>query len=332
MTDYKGITVLGELANNDINAITTEILGCARGLADELKEEVSCILIGEQLDQAAKTCIKYGADKVYTVSDPAFKDYQNATYLAIVDKIVKDFPPRLLLLGQTSTGRDLAPSLAFKLEAGLSTDCLDIKLNAETKKFELTRSVYGGNAQAIFTSDIMPQIATIRSKAMSPIAPDDSRKGEVVPVSVSIDAASLKTKVVETVKEEVAGIKLEDATIIVSGGRGMANTEGFKQLEELAKLLKGAVGATRPPCDNGWWPETSQVGLTGKVVSPDLYIAVAISGASQHMAGCSGAKNIIAINKDQEANIFKFARYGVVGDWKQVIPALTEEVKKLIAG
>jgi electron transfer flavoprotein alpha subunit len=330
MTDYKGIAVLGELAGNGINAITTELLGCARRLADQLGEPVSCILAGEQFGDAANECVKFGADRVFTVADPALKDYENEAYLQVMEKIVADSAPRLILMGQTSVGRDLAPSLAFKLAAGLSTDCLDIKLNAD-KKFELTRSVYGGNAQAIFCSDIMPQIATVRSKAMSPIAADAGRKGETVAVKVAFDAARIKTRVVQTVKEETAGIKLEDATVIVSGGRGIANTDGFKQLEILAKLLKGAVGATRPPCDNGWWPETQQVGLTGKVVSPDVYIAVAISGASQHMAGCSGAKNIIAINKDAEANIFKFARFGVVGDWKQIVPAMTEEVKKLLA-
>lgn len=330
MTDYKGIAVLGELTGTGVNAITNELLGCARRLADELGEQVYCVLASDQIGDAANECIKFGADKVFTVTDPALKDYANDTFLQVMEKVVADSSPRLILMGQTSVGRDLAPSLAFKLEAGLSTDCLDIKLNAD-KKFELTRSVYGGNAQAIFTSDILPQIATVRSKAMSPIAADAGRKGETITVKVDFDAARIKTKVLQTVKEETAGIKLEDAAVIVSGGRGMANTDGFKQLEELAKLLRGAVGATRPPCDNGWWPETQQVGLTGKVVSPDLYIAVAISGASQHMAGCSGAKNIVAINKDAEANIFKFARFGVVGDWKQVIPAMTEEVKKLLA-
>ena len=330
MTDYKGIAVLGELAGSGVNAITTELLGCARRLADQLGEQVYCILAGEQPSSAAVECIKFGADKVFTVADPSLKDYANDTFMQVMEKVVADSAPRLILMGQTAVGRDLAPSLAFKLAAGLSTDCLDIKLNAD-KKFELTRSVYGGNAQAIFTSDIVPQIATVRSKAMSPIAPDAGRKGETVDVKVAFDSSRIKTKVLQTVKEETAGIKLEDAAIIISGGRGMANTDGFKQLEVLAKLLKGAVGATRPPCDNGWWPETQQVGLTGKVVSPDLYIAVAISGASQHMAGCSGAKNIIAINKDPEANIFKFARLGVVGDWKQVVPAMTEEIKKLLA-
>jgi electron transfer flavoprotein alpha subunit len=167
---------------------------------------------------------------------------------------------------------------------------------------------------------------------MSAIVPDDSRKGEIVPFKVEFDPSQIRTRIIETVKEQVTGIKLEDATVIVTGGRGIGNADGFKQLEELAKLLKGAVGATRPPCDQKWMPDTAQVGLTGKIVTPELYIAIAVSGASQHLAGCSGSKNIVAINKDPEANIFKEARFGVVGDWKQVIPALTQRVKELLAG
>ena len=167
---------------------------------------------------------------------------------------------------------------------------------------------------------------------MSPLAPDESKKGEIASIKVEIDPSKIRTKVLDTVKEEVVGVKLEDAQVIVTGGRGIGGPDGFKQLEELAKVLKGALGASRPPCDNKWVPDTMQIGLTGKIVTPELYIAVAVSGASQHLAGCSGAKNIVAINKDPEANIFKEARFGVVGDWKQVLPALTERVKELLAG
>jgi electron transfer flavoprotein alpha subunit len=197
---------------------------------------------------------------------------------------------------------------------------------------EQVKPVYGGNARAIYVSEAFPQMATIRQKAMTPLEPDASRKGDIVPVSVEIDPSQVKSKVIDTVKEEIAGIKLEDAQIIVSGGRGIGNPEGFQQLEELAKLLKGAVGASRPPCDNDWVSDTLQIGLTGKIVTPELYIAVAISGASQHLAGCSSCKNIVAINRDSEANIFREARFGVVGDWKQVLPAFTEKVKELLAG
>jgi electron transfer flavoprotein alpha subunit len=166
---------------------------------------------------------------------------------------------------------------------------------------------------------------------MSPAERDDSRKGEVIDVEAGIDASAIKAKFVEKVKEEVTGIKLEDAPVIVSGGRGMGSAEAFKQLEDLATMLKGAVGASRPATDNGWVPATAQIGLTGKIVAPDVYIAVALSGSSQHMAGCSGSKAIIAVNKDPEANIFREAQFGVVGDWKVVIPAFTAKVKELLA-
>jgi len=195
----------------------------------------------------------------------------------------------------------------------------------------MTKPVYGGNARAIYITDTMPQMATLRVKAGEPLARDDSRKGEVVSIDAGLDESAVRTKVVDTVLEEIEGIKLEDANIIVSGGRGMGGPEGFKDLEELARVLKAAVGASRPPCDNGWVPDTMQVGLTGKIVSPDLYIAVAISGSSQHIAGCGGSKTIVAINRDPEANIFKEAAYGVVGDWKKVIPAFMEKAKELMA-
>jgi len=199
-------------------------------------------------------------------------------------------------------------------------------------QLQSNRPVYGGNAKAIFTSDTFPQIATLRVKAGTPLAPDAGRAGEVAAFAVALDASKIKAKVLETIKEEVAGVKIEDAASVVGGGRGMGGPEPFtKELAELAKILKGAVGASRPPCDNKWVPDSIQIGLTGKIIAPELYIAVGISGSSQHMSGCSGAKCIVAINKDPEANIFKEARYGVVGDWKVVLPAFTAKVKELVS-
>jgi electron transfer flavoprotein alpha subunit len=332
MADAKGIMICGETTEGKIASITTEILGCGRKLAEELKEEVSCVLIGENLGGAAKEAVAYGADKVYVVDNAQFKAYQNDTYVAAMDKVAKDNLPRIILFGQTSIGRDLAPRLAFRLGVSATMDCLELAINPDSRLLEQTKPVYGGNARAVYVSEALPSVATIRQKAMTPLEPDSSRAGDVVPVQVDIDASQIKTRVVDTVKEEVAGIKLEDAQVIVSGGRGIGNPEGFKELAELAKLLKGAVGASRPPCDNDWVSDTMQIGLTGKIVTPELYIAVAISGASQHLAGCSSCKNIVAINRDPEANIFKEARFGVVGDWKQVLPAFRDKVKELLAG
>jgi electron transfer flavoprotein alpha subunit len=332
MAESKGIMIYGETIDGKLSSITTEILGCGRKLAESLQEEVICTLIGNQLGEAPKKAIAYGADKVYTVDDPLFKEYQTDSYVLAMAKLAKDVSPRIILFGQTSAGRDLAPRLAFKLAVSLAMDCLELTINPTTKSLEQTKPVYGGNARAIYTSEIIPQMATVRQKAMSPIEPNESRKGEIIPVKVEIDPSQIKTKLIETVKEQVAGIKIEDAPVVISGGRGIGSADGFKQLEDLARVLKGAVGASRPPCDNKWLPDTAQVGLTGKIVTPELYIAIAISGASQHLAGCSGSKNIVAINKDPEANIFKEARFGVVGDWKQVLPAFTQKVKELLAG
>jgi electron transfer flavoprotein alpha subunit len=332
MAENKGVMVYGEIMEGKLSSITTELLGCGRRLADELKEELLCVLVGDKLGEVPQKAIAYGADKVYTTEAPLLKEYQTDSYVAVLEKVVKDIAPRILLMGQTSVGRDLAPRLAFRLGVSLSMDCLELSIDSGTKLLQQTRPVYGGNARATFTSEALPQIATVRQKAMSPLEPNESRKGEIAAIKVELDPAKIRTKVLDTVKEEVAGIKLEDAQAIVAGGRGIGGPEGFKQLEELAKVLKGAVGASRPPADNKWVPDTMQIGLTGKIVTPELYIAVGISGASQHIAGCSGAKNIIAINKDPEANIFKEARFGVVGDWKQVLPAFIDKVKELLAG
>lgn len=331
MADNKGILIVGEVANGKLLPITAELLGAGKRLADDLKEPLNCILISDKVGDAAKAAVAAGADKVLVTEDAQLKDYQTDSYMQVLDKAVADLAPRIILMGQTSIGRDLAPRLAFRLGVASVMDCLELGIDSGTKAMNCTRPVYGGNAKAIFTSQGFPQIATLRVKAGTPLAPDASRAGEITPFAVTLDASKIRTKVLETVKEEVTGIKIEDAAAVVSGGRGMGGPEPFgKELLELAKILKGAVGASRPPCDNKWVPDTIQVGLTGKIIAPDLYIAVGISGSSQHMSGCSGSKTIVAINKDPEANIFKEARFGVVGDWKVILPAFTTKVKELV--
>ncbi len=331
MADNKGILVVGEVAEGKLLPITPEILGAARRLADELKEQVTCILIGAGIGDAGKAAVAAGADKVLVADDAQLKSYENETYMQVMEKAVAEVAPRIILMGQTSNGRDLAPRLAFKLGVCAVMDCLELAIDPATKALQSTRPVYGGNAKAIFTTECVPQISTIRTKASSPIAADAGRAGEVKAFAVALDAAKIKAKVLETIKEEVAGIKIEDASVVVSGGRGVGGPEPFQnELAALAKVLKGAVGASRPPCDNKWVPDSIQVGLTGKIIAPELYIAIGISGSSQHMSGCSGAKCIVAINKDPEANIFKEARFGVVGDWKVIVPAFTAKVKELV--
>jgi len=332
MAEYKGVMIYGEVVEGKLASIAAELLGGGRKLADDLGQELCAVLAGSDISNLAQEAITLGADKVYVIDDPLLKDYRTDPYVSVMEKVIKEVMPQILLLGQTSTGRDLAPRLAFRLGTAVSMDCIELAIDPESKLMLQTKPVYGGNAQAIFTCESFPQIATVRPKAMSPLEPDTSRKGEVITIEAGLDPSAIRTKVLEKVKEEVEGIRLEDAGAVIGGGRGIGNAEGFKQLEELAKVLKGAVGATRPPCDNEWVPAGAQIGLTGKIIAPDLYIAVALSGASQHMSGCSGSKNIVAINKDPEANIFREAQFGVVGDWKKVLPAFTEKVKELLAG
>ena len=331
MAEYKGVMVCGEIIEGKLAPITTELLGGGRRLADNLGEELSLVLMGSGIGDLGKEGIACGADKVYVIDDPLLNDYQTDSYVAVMEKVVNQVSPNILLLGTTPMGRDLAPRLAFRLDTAVSMDCVELAIDPDSKLLLQTRPVYGGNARAIYTcEETKPQMATVRAKAMDPMARDDARKGEVITIESGLDPSMIRTKVVDKVKEEVAGIKLEDADVVICGGRGMGSSEAFQELEPLAKALGAAVGATRPPCDNGWVPASLQVGLTGKIVSPTLYIAVALSGSSQHMAGCSGSKNIVAINKDAEANIFKEARFGVVGDYKKVLPAFTEKVKDLL--
>jgi electron transfer flavoprotein alpha subunit len=330
MAEYKGVMIYSEVKDGKLASVTTELLGCGRKLADDLGQELLAVLVGSKISSLAQETITFGADKVYVVDDPLLEDYQADSYVSVMEKVVKQVMPQILLLGQTSIGRDLAPRLGFRLKTAVSMDCLELTIDPDSKLLLQTKPVYGGNARAIFVCETYPQMATIRRKAMSPFEPSASRQGEIIIIEAGLDPSVIRAELLEKRPEEIAGIKLEDAKVVVAGGRGIGGADGFKQLEELAKILDGAVGATRSPCDNGWVPETLKIGLTGKIVTPDLYIAVALSGTSQHMAGCSGSKSIIAINKDPEANIFKEAHFGVVEDWKKVIPTFTEKVKELL--
>jgi electron transfer flavoprotein alpha subunit len=330
MTEHKGITVYCEIKDNAITPISFEGLGIGRKLADTLGQELLSIIIGSNIGTLASHLIAQGADKVYVIDDARLKDYQPELYLSALQKIIGQIAPQIVIMGQTDNGRELASRLAFRLGSAATLDCVDLSIDSVTKRLLQTKPVYGGNARAIITTETNPQIATIRTKAFTVLAPDNARKGDAVSVPADFDLSVVRTKIIETKIEEMAGIKIEDARIVVSGGRGIGGPDGFKQLEELAKLLKGAVGASRPPCDNKWISDTAQVGLTGKIIAPEVYFAVAVSGSSQHMSGCSGSKTIIAINKDKDANIFRHARFGVVGDWKKVLPALTKKMKELL--
>lgn len=331
MSNNTGVLVYCEVSGEKLAPISLEVLGAGSRLARSLGQPLSALLIGSGISGIGREAIAYGADRVYIVDEPAVKDYSTEPYQIALEKVVQQALPAIILMGQTFTGRDLAPWLAFRLNTGATMDCLALEIDESSKRLLMTRPVYGGNAQAVQVCQTDPQIATLRMKAAAPLARDDARQGEIVNVAVGIDQAAIKARVADRKFEAAAGVKLEDAPVVVAGGRGIGSAAGFAQLEEIAALLKGAVGATRPPCDNKWIADTRQIGLTGKIVSPDLYIAVALSGASQHISGFSGAKVIVAINKDPEANIFKIAHYGIVADWKAALPAFTAKLKEIVA-
>ena len=329
MADATGVLVVAQTAGDELSSTAQELLEAGRRVADGLGEELSVGVLGQSVEKAAQQAIHGGADRAYAVTSPLLADYQADLYLAAIETLCRETSPNVVLIGRTEEGRELAPRLAFRLGVGLAQDCLEVSVDPDSKRLLANRPVYGGNAVAVVGCEYTPQIAAVRPKVYEPGEPDQSRQGEVVSFPVDLDASQAKNRIMERVEEESTGVKLEDARVVVSGGRGLGGPEPFEDLEELAKLLGGALGASRAAVDSGWIPIAYQVGLTGKSITPDLYITVAISGASQHMAGCSGAKVIVAINKDAEANIFKEARYGVVGDWQQVVPAFREAVLEL---
>ena len=315
-----GVLILAEVVDGAVAPVTAELIGAAQRLN---AGTVSAMVIGSGVESVAAQIT--GVEKVYVVDDAALAEYTNDGFTKAAEAVAKQVDPAVILFGQTSEGRDLGPALAFRLGTAVAMDT--IALEMKDGKLHTTRPAYGGNARAVNSFTGTPAIATVRPKSQD--AAQGGSAGEVV--KVTFDASGIRTKVIDRKVATSEGVRLEDAAVVVSGGRGLGGPENFAGIEELAHLLGGAVGASRAVADLGWRPVSEQVGLTGKVVSPTLYIAVAISGASQHMAGCSGSKNIVAINKDGDANIFKAARFGIVGDFKTVLPALIDAVKKVKA-
>jgi electron transfer flavoprotein alpha subunit len=321
-----------EITDGTLSSISREVLGCGRRLADELGQQMCAVLVGHDMGAAAQDVSPLGADTVYVIDDPLLKDYTTDAYASVMEAVVRRAMPQILLLGQTSVGRDLAPMLAFRLDTTATLDCVGLAVDPETKLLLRVKNIYGGNAQATFTGEACPQIATVRDKVMAPAEAGAAKRAEIINLDAGLNPSAIRTTLLERVREDEGGLRLEDASIIVSGGRGIGGAEGFRQLQELAMLLKGAVGASRPPCDNRWLASNLQVGITGKIVNPDLYIAVALSGSIQHLSGCAQSKRIVAINKDPEAHIFNYADFGVVGDWKKVLPAFRDKLKELLPG
>jgi electron transfer flavoprotein alpha subunit len=330
MADEHGVLVAGEIQEGRLSQGTTELLAHGRALADALGEELGVALLADDVGDTPKEAIAFGADKVYAATDPLLKDTPFDAYLAAMHKVCLEHPPRIVLLAKDDLGAEVAPRLAFRLDTAAAQDCLELRIDPADKRLIAERPVYGGSCVAAVTCSQAPMIAVVRGKTAEPLQRDDSRHGEVTTIAAGLDPSIVRTRMTEEVAEAAEGVRLEDASIIVAGGRGLGGPEPFQnELQALADALGASLGASRAVVDAGWVPYSHQIGLTGKTVTPDLYITVGISGASQHMAGCTGAKVIVAINKDAEANIFKDARYGIVGDWKKVLPALTKQVKEL---
>jgi electron transfer flavoprotein alpha subunit len=316
--------VVAEVADGGLAPITAELVGAAARLG----EPVSVLLAGEGVRALADEVGRLGAARVLVADDAGFSPYLAEAWLPLVLEAVRRVEPGAVLLGHTMTGRELGPLAAFRLGAGMVTDC--VRLRREDGALVLSKPVYGGNALADYAIEARPAFATLRPRAF---APPDEGQGPAVGapdvVDLAVAAPAGRTRVVESVHREVAGPVLEKAGVVVSGGRGLGGPENWHYVEELAAALGAAVGASRAVTDAGWISPTLQVGLTGTTVSPDLYVAVGISGAVQHMAGCGGARNIVAINRDPAANVFRHARFGVVGDFREVLPALTQRVREL---
>ncbi len=330
MADARGVLVIGELANGAPSAGTLELLEAGRHLTRALGgEPLGVLLAGASLGEAPSRAIAHGADIVYTVASPVLAEDPPDATVAVAEQAVREMSPRYVLGSRSLLGREVMPRLAFRLGTALAQDCLSLEVDSR-QRLLVTRPVYGGNALARVVCLGTPAVASVRARAYEAPAPEAGRSGQVVPLHMTLEQSVVKARVVERVVRPPEGLRLEDARVVVSGGRGLGGPEPFKRLEELARLLHGKVGASRAVCDAGWAPSSYQIGLNGKTVTPELYIAVGISGASQHMAGCSGARTIVAINKDSGANIFKEARYGVAGDWRKVLPAFIDQLGELV--
>jgi electron transfer flavoprotein alpha subunit len=328
---YKGVWVFIEQKKGKVQSVAYELLGKAKELAGKLNTYVGAIFLGHQIEGKVQDLIYSGADTVYMVDAPELANYQDEPYTYVLVKLIQKYKPEIVLCGATSIGRSLISRVAVKINTGLTADCTGLDIEAEKKLLLQTRPAFGGNIMAtIITPNHRPQMATVRHKVMPLTVPDKNRQGKIIKEEfASLDLIS-RTKLLDIVEEVETLVNLAEADIIVSGGRGMGGPENFRILEELAKVLGAAVGASRAAVDAGWMPYSHQVGQTGRTVSPKIYIACGISGQIQHLVGMQSAKIIVAINKDPEAPIFKVATYGIVGDLFQIIPALTKKFKEVL--
>jgi caffeyl-CoA reductase-Etf complex subunit CarE len=331
MTHSADILILAERRGSELATISAELVTAGLSLAGRTGGELCALIAGTDLDAAAAHLAGLGVAKVYTVADSLFDSYQPEPYLALMTEASRELAPGVVLMGHTDLGRDLAPRLAFALGTAFAPNCVALEAGDASGTLRVTRPVFGGKAHGLFAlRGSAPCVVTVGQKVFQAAEPLAIGAGDRVPFPASVDRSGFKTMVRERVQNPEEGIRLEDAAVIVSGGRGIGSAEDFDRLKELAQVLGGAVGASRAAVDAGWIPSNLQVGLTGSVVCPNVYLAIGISGAAQHMAGCASAKTIIAINRDPEAPIFQRAPFGAVIDWRDVVPVLTDKCRALL--
>ncbi|MDY0280094.1 MAG: electron transfer flavoprotein subunit alpha/FixB family protein [Salinivirgaceae bacterium] len=323
---YKGVFVFVEQRKGIIQNVSLELMGKARDLADALNDKVYAILVGNKITDKAQMLIAHGADVVVCADAPELDDYLTEPYTQAIYHIVNEYKPSILMLGATTIGRDLGPRLSARLGTGLTADCTKLEISEE-KELLMTRPAFGGNLMAtIVCKEHRPQMSTVRAGVMRKLPADNSRKGEVIKIEIPFKKDKFRVKLLKSVKEKGAMVDISEAKILISCGRGMANDEGLKIIDDLAKTLKAQVSASRAVVDAGLVPHDRQVGQTGKTVRPDLYFAVGISGAIQHLAGMEESDFIVAINRDKTAPIFQVADLGIVGDAKQILKQLNERL------
>jgi len=322
------LVIFAEQRNGKIARVSLELLGKARELALKLNVKTAALLLVEKDNGVSKELIAYGADKVYVAENILLKNYQTSTYSKVVSEQIEKIKPSVVLFGATHIGRDLAPRIAQRINTGLTADCTGLDITDDGLLLQ-TRPAFGGNLMAqIICKKQRPQMSTVRPGVMKMLSFDGNRKGEILPVAVNITEKDMAVRVLEIVKSAKKKVNLEEAEIIVAGGRGLSKKENFKMIEELASLLHAEIGSSRGPVDLGWVGKEHQVGQTGKTVRPRLYIAIGISGAIQHRAGMQNSEMIIAINKDASAPIHTVADYSIVDDLFKVVPEMIAELKK----
>lgn len=330
MEQYKGILVFAEQRNGVIQNVAFELIGKARELADSISEQVTAVLLGQGVTPLSEELIHAGADKVLVVDHELLKNYITEPYTEAIHYVVNTYKPEIVLIGATTIGRDLGPRLSSRLQTGLTADCTALEINEE-RNLLMTRPAFGGNLMAtIICKNHRPQMSTVRPGVMRRKPSDSSRTGAVEQVSVPFDVAKCnRVKLVRKETEEKTLVDITEANVLVSGGRGVGTGTGFSKLQDLAETLNAEVSSSRAMVDAGIIGHERQVGQTGKTVRPDLYLALGISGAIQHLAGMEESEYIIAINKDKFAPIFQVADLGIVGDLHKIVPILTQKLQAL---